>query len=185
MVSLILNKKAGFINLTPEQPVIIRDFRGKLFYSTEGLRPVKSFNLPQGTYLIDRGNIKQVGFIKPKLYPIPEPERRLKAPFDFKIEFANNPNKCTIQWTKKRIVFDYELKEKSLPELFFILYHEYSHALYKTEKYADLFAANLMLKKGYNPSQIGKAPLTSLSNQQFERKHFLIRNILRRKKLKL
>src|SRR3972149_10578245 len=150
MIPLVLKQKAGFINVNPNQPVIIRDIRGKLFYSTEGLRPVKSFNLPEGQYFIDQGTIQMTKFIPPKLAKLPAPERSLKAPFDFAITFDYNPNKCTIQWRKKVIVFDNSLKDYTLPELFFILYHEYSHALYKTEKYADLHAANLMLKKGYN-----------------------------------
>jgi hypothetical protein len=51
------------------------------------------------------------------------------------------------------------------------------HSKYKTEKYADLFAANEMLKKGYNPSQIGVAPIDSLSEMQYERKRFIVNNL--------
>ena len=58
--------------------------------------------------------------------------------------------------------------------IFFILYHEYGHTLYETEKYADMYAANIMLKRGYNLSQIGLSQLTALSSKQFERKNNLI-----------
>jgi hypothetical protein len=180
MNPLIVHKKTGFQNLTPESHVIIRDFRGVLFYSTEGLRPVKAFNLPPGTYFVDKGNIKPLS--KPLHYKfarLPLPERNLKPPFNFSVMFANNPNKCSIIWNEKTIIFDTNLKMKSLPELDFILFHEFSHCRYTTEKYADLQATNLMKKRGYNPSQIGSAPITSLSDMQYERKKHIVNNIIR------
>ena len=180
MIPLILTHKAGFLNLYPNQLIVIRDFRGKLFYTSEGLRPVAKFNLPEGQYFIDKGKIKMIPFITPKLHKLPVPERNLKPPFDFSIVFDYNPNKCSIKWREKIIIFDNELKNYSLPELYFILFHEYSHAIYKTEKYADLLSANLMLKKGFNPSQIGAAPITSLSDKQFYRKKFVVNNLLKR-----
>jgi|WetSurMetagenome_2_1015567.scaffolds.fasta_scaffold02016_8 hypothetical protein len=179
MKQLILNKKTGFKNLTLKNPIIIRDFRGKMFYSTVGLRPVKVFNLPQGTYLIDEGNFKPLKRpVNYELSVLPFAERKFNSPSDFTIEFDYNPNKCTIKWLEKRIIFDNELKEKTLPELFFILYHEYGHAKYTTEKFADLYAKNKMLVKGYNPSQIGKAPITSLSSMQYERKKFIVNKLI-------
>jgi hypothetical protein len=177
--ALILNKKTGFRNLTPSRPVVIRDFRGKLFYSTEGLRPIEKFNLPEGQFFVETGNIEKMNFpVNFKLSILPIPQRHFKTPDDFQLVFAPNPNKCTIRWTTKQIIFDTDLLQKTLPELFFILYHEYGHALYTTEKYADLYAANSMLKKGYNPSQIGKAPITALSTMQFERKKFIVNKMI-------
>jgi hypothetical protein len=180
MTSIIIDKKTGFMNMEPTRPVVIRDFRGKLFYSTEGLRSVKEFNLPPGNYTVEKGNIK---FRKiPVDYPLsalPKPERNLRPPFDYKIIFDNNPNKCTIKWLEKIIIFDNELKQLTLPELFFILYHEFAHAKFQSEKYADLMAGNIMLKKGYNPSQIGKAPITSLSTMQYERKKHIVKNMIK------
>jgi len=180
MSPLIIHKKTGFKNITPESPVVIRDFRGIMFYSTEGLRPVKGFNLPPGNYFLDSGNIKPLR--KPihyKLARLPLPERNLKPPFNFMVIFSENPNKCSIIWDEKTIIFDTKLKAKSLPELDFILFHEFSHCRYSTEKYADLQATNLMKKRGYNPSQIGLAPLTSLSEMQLPRKNNIVKNIIR------
>ena len=137
---------------------------------------------------MDTGNIRPLTRpVKYKLYRLPKIERKYPSPYNFKIIFGYNPNKCTVSWIKKTILFDDNLKEKTVPELFFILYHEYGHKKYKTEKYADLYATNMMLKKGYNPSQIGAAPVTSLSSKQLPRKKYIVNKILKhskRKKLK-
>jgi hypothetical protein len=175
---LIINKKTGFKNLQPHIPVIIRDERFTIFYSTEGLNEVRFFNLPKGEYYIDSGSIEQLKEpVKFKRYPLPAFERKNPDPSNFKIVFGNNPNKCTIQWRFKRIFFDNSFKSETKPKVFFILYHEFGHSKYETEKYADLFAANMMLDKGYNPSQIGKAPLTGLSSKQFNRKKFIVNSV--------
>lgn len=180
MKQLILNHKTGFKNLTPTRPVIIRDFRSKMFYSTIGLKPVEQFNLPAGNYYIEQGNIqalkKPVTF---PFYPMPKTQRNFPPPFDYSITFNHNPNRCTIHWGKKIIVFDKHLKNLTLPELFFILYHEFGHHLYRTERFADLYARNMMIKKGYNPSQIGKSPITSLSSKQYPRKKFIVNTFLK------
>lgn len=183
MTGLILSKKTGFKNNSLSIPVIIRDFRGKMFYSTEGMSHVKSFNMPEGQYFIQSGNITALhSAIKYKLIKLPKPERQLQPPIDFLIEFGENPNKCTISWVDKRIFFDNALLAKTLPELYFILYHEFGHSLYGIEKWADAMSANIMLSKGYNPSQIGKAPITSLSSFQSERKKHIVSKLLKHAK---
>ena len=121
MNQLIVSKKTGFKNTSLSTPIIIRDFRGKIFYSSEGLRLVEQFNLPEGQYLIDSGVFEQMK--KPVIYkvpPLPPAERNFPLPENFLIEFAPNINKCTIMWDKKKIVFDNALKNLSLPELYFI-----------------------------------------------------------------
>jgi hypothetical protein len=179
MRQLILNKKTGFRNVTPTRPVIIRDFRHKIFYSTVGLSPVKMFNLPIGTYFIDQGNIKKMAYpVEFKYSELPTPERKFKSPSNFSIQFGYNPNKCTIKWLEDTILFDNALRDEPLPSIYFILYHEFGHARYKTEKYADLYASNMMIKRGYNPSQIGKAPITSLSEMQYERKKHIVKRLI-------
>jgi hypothetical protein len=114
------------------------------------------------------------------LVALPKPERNYPLPYDYAVEFDSNPNKCTIKWMEKRIIFDDELKSCSLPELMFILNHEFGHAYYTTEKFADLWARNEMIKKGYNPSQIGSAPVTSLSEIQYKRKKFIVNSFLKK-----
>lgn len=180
MIPLILHRKTGFINLNPLKPIIIRDFRGKLFYSTEGLKPVKKFNLPEGNYFIEKGHFSELKRpIKYKLSKLPPAKRKFKKPFSFKIVFDHNPNKCTISWATDTIIFDNSMRDETLPVLYFILFHEYGHSVYGNEKAADLMSANLMKIKGFNPSQIGAAPITSLSHRQLSRKKHLVKKIIK------
>jgi hypothetical protein len=175
---LILHKKTGFKNLFPYRPVVIRDFRGIVFYSTIGLSPVEYFNLPEGKYFIDSGTIQILPKPnKKKILPLPTVERVMPSPENFSIVFAENPNKCTVDWAKKMITFDNSFITCELPVIYGMLYHEMGHQYYDTEKYCDLFACNMMLQKGYNESQCGKWPLLSLSHEQFERKEFIINQL--------
>jgi hypothetical protein len=177
---LILHRKTGFKNLFPYRPVVIRDFRGIVFYSTEGLKPVEYFNLPEGNYFLDKGDIHLLDKPNPvKIMPMPRAERNMPDPFNFNVQFCRNINKCTIDWETRCIYFDESFKNMSLPNIYFVLYHEFGHKLYTTEKYADLYAANRMLQKGYNYSQIGMAPIEALGTRQLERKTFIINNLLK------
>lgn len=180
MRKLVLDKITGFVVKDKSKPVVIRDDRGLLFYSTESMVPrVGEFNLPAGTYFVDTGYFTERK--APVLYPLapmPEPERKTKKPFNFTVQFGNNPHKCSILWDEDRIFFDNSFKEMPLPNVFFVLYHEFGHSKYNTERYADLYASNLMKLKGYNPSQIGDAHLTSLSAAQYDRKKFVIKQLI-------
>jgi hypothetical protein len=181
-MKLVLKNKTGFMNKTPLSAVIIADSRGIIFYNTTEIkRPVSMFNLPSGEYTIIKGNIQKLR--KPvhyRLPSLPSPERNIKPPFDYRILFAENPNKCSIFWDRKEIVFDSSFLQAPQYELFFILFHEYGHALYKSEHLADLAAVRLMLIRGYNPSQVGKAPITSLSTAQGKRKNHVVNKLLKR-----
>lgn len=178
-MTIKLNKKTGFFN-TGIEPIIIYDYRLKPFYDTRNIKKrVKKFNLPKGLYFVKSGRFEKM--IKPvdyKLYDLPKLERRYKNPFNFNVVFADNPSKCSILWNRDLIVFDHKLRNLTLPEIHFILFHEFAHKLYSTEKYTDLLAANLMLLKGYNTYQIGSAPVTSLSCRQYERKKFLVNSLV-------
>ncbi len=188
---LSLNDKTGFRITRPEVPVIIRDRRGILFYSTEPVLPrVKQFNLPAGKFFVDSGVFTQMDNpVDYKMKRLPPIQRRRPFPKNFKILWDNNPNKCTVDWDKKTITFDHSFAESPLPHLDFIKFHEYGHARYgvsqfadnaerqRSEAYADLFAVNCMLRKGYNPEQIAETHIDSLSQAQGARKEF-ITNIL-------
>jgi hypothetical protein len=183
MTGLIVERKTGFINNNPDVPIIINDFRGKVFYSTIDLRGVKKFNLPRGKYLVGNGDFSVLrNPVYYKKLPLPIPERNFDIPVDFTLVFADNINKCTVNWDLKTITFDRELLNLPLPDLFFILYHEYGHHLYNTEKYADAYACNTMLGKGYNPSQIGIGQINTLSLKQLPRKEYLIDSIIKNAK---
>lgn len=180
MRKLIINEVTGFRVKDDTKPIRILDARHIVFYDTIDLvQKVKYFNMPIGTYYIESGFF--VAASTPRQYPmakLPKPERSYPDPADFKFTFETNPNKCTILWDEKVIVFDTSFLDKPQPEIFFVLYHEYGHAFYKTEKFADLYATNLMKKRGYNPSQICYAHINSLSSNQQERKEFITQKIL-------
>lgn len=180
MTPLNLSQKTGFKIVKPEKPVIIRDEKGILFFSTEANTPrVTVFNLPAGKYWVETGHIRSL--IEPINYGLmPLPRREYfdrQVPKNFKIIWARNPNKCTVDWDNKTITFDPSMKEWTKPELDFIKFHEFSHSDYETERFADLKSANYMILKGYNPSQIGIAQIDSLSPAQVGRKDFLSRMI--------
>lgn len=181
-MEIVVNQKTGFVNLTPGIPIIILDSRGVKFYDTTDLKkPVKMFNLPTGKYNLVSGKINKLkNPVDYRLPELPKPERFIQPPFDFKLSFGHNPNKCTIFWNRKEILFDSDLANAPEPELYFILFHEYGHSLFHTEKYADLVAARLMLRRGFNPSQIGSSHIDALSSYQFDRKKYIVKRILKR-----
>lgn len=193
MRKLVVDKKTGFKIKDFYRPVIIRDERGILFYSTEDLLPrTTEFNLPAGTYFIDSGTFVSMSMPVPYTMIKLPPAQRWFYPSvgNFPVKFINNPNKCSVDWDNRVILFDHSFKEKPLPVIDFILSHEIGHKYYpgqtvvngklenEGECYADWFAANRMIKKGYNPSQIGFAQLDSLSDKQRKRKNLLINKIV-------
>lgn len=182
MRRLFVPVKSGFKITKPELPVVIRDERGLLFYSTEFKAPnVHAFNLPAGTYFVEQGQFGQMANpINYPLMPLPPHERNRPIPKHFKKVWGDKPRaKCQINWDTHTITFDYRLADYTLPEQDFIRFHEYSHAHYQTEKYCDLKAANYMIRKGYNPIQIGASQIDSLSSGQHERKRFLINQLIK------
>jgi len=182
MKQISVANKTGFKIANPNRLLVIRDADGRIFYTNEGLIPnVKAFNLPGGLRLfLDQGAILRMPFpVKYKLFQLPKRQRFLKpSPRNFKVSFAKNPNRCTIDWNARTITYDTYLKNASIPTNLFILYHEYGHQYYGTEKYADLYSANCMLRRGFNPSQIGMTIIMSLSPEQIDRKQFIIEKLV-------
>ena len=179
MRKLFLRKKTGF-DVVGDTPVIILDALGRDFYSNEFLKDTK-FNLPSMIPLqIVSGHFKsRRNPVRYKLKKLPPRERNfMKKPFRFTVYFYDNPNKCSIDWKNERIIYDPVFRNNSIPENTFILYHEFGHELFGTEHLADRYARNLMLKRGYNPSQIIQAPLNTLSNDQDYRKELIIRDFM-------
>jgi hypothetical protein len=188
---LVVTKKTGFTINDPSKPLIIRDNRGLLFYSTEQLLPNKKitcFNMPGfGNFWIETGGVS--ARIAPIHYPyaeLPELQRRenpitkeeFPDPFNFDVQFGNNPNKCTIKWSEHVIFFDNQFKEKPLPQVFFILGHEYAHTFFESETLCDQMAGNYMKDLGFNPSQIGAAPILALSEKQYQRKVNMVESLI-------
>jgi len=177
---IFVTEKTGFKIKDPSVPVVIRDPRGLLFYSTEDLLPrVKYFNLPAGEYFVDSGDFAKATFPRDfKLSRLNYPDRVYESTGDFDVIFASNPNKCTIFWDEKKIVFDKQFENKSIPETMFILYHEMGHRYYDDENESDLYASNMMKVRGYNPSQIALAQMYSLSSKQIGRKIYVNKNLI-------
>ena len=185
---LNLDKKTGFKVTNNSAPVVIKDHRGITFYDTRFLKnPVREFNLPKGRYIVKSGFFKeQMVPVNHKKFTLPPAVRDYGLPTDFEIKFGNIPDKARINWKTKTITFDHSFKKRPLPEVFFILFHEYGHAYYgvkptddlntydRMEKNCDLFAYNMMIDKGYNPSQISLSQIQSLSDLSNDRKHFLL-----------
>lgn len=181
MRKLIVTKKTGFKITDPYKPVIIRDNRGVLFYSTESMLPrVECFNMPGfGTFFIETGYIEALE--KPVDYPkvsLPFLVKRFQAdPQTFPIIWGINPNKCTIKWKEHEILLDTQFKEKPLPLTFFIIGHEYGHQYFADERLCDRFSINYMLDMGFNKSQIGSSPILALSERQQERKELMVKTL--------
>ncbi len=205
MRSFTLNEKTGFQINEPNTPVNIRDERGILFYTTEPILPTYFFNLPKGRYFVDSGNFTPLRSpVNFRLQKLPPAEKAFGIkPTHFKIEFAPNPDKCTIYWPEKLIVYDTSFEDKPQPQTQFIFEHECGHSMYgyqrpgsdreaylqnkipgvkyfynEAEGYCDMYASNEMLKKGYNPSQIMAAPRETLSDRQEMRKELVEETML-------
>lgn len=168
----------------PAIPVIINDDRNISFYSTADIMPVYCFNLPSGKYIVESGEFKPMPKPIPfKLEKEPIAETALPTPpIGFDIVFGYNPNKCTIFWGRKLIVFSDQFIDYPLPKITHIYMHEFGHSKYgferlydleTAEKYCDLYASNQMLRMGYNPSQIMSSEKETLSDRQQYRKDFI------------
>ncbi len=184
MKEISLDKKTGFIIDEPFVPVIINDDRGIYFYSNVDNLPGECFNLPPGSYQILSGVFHEISTpIVFKLATLPRSEVLLPPNVrDFEIVFAKNPNKCTIFYHERMIVFDDSFQTGPKPNFEFVLQHEYGHSYFgygkkydydSAEAFCDLYASNQMLKMGYNPSQIARAQQETLSHRQDYRKDFV------------
>jgi hypothetical protein len=178
MKFLDLDCKTGFWN-TGNQPIVILDDTHRPFYDTSILENrVIQFNLPAGEYYVFSGKFQQMmSPVNYPLIPLPLKEKHLQNPEHFAINYANNQHTASIHWDENRIILDKSLRSLTLPELFFILYHEYGHRFYNNEKACDAYATNRMLKEGYNPSQIGVSIINTLSDKNVARKEKLIESL--------
>ena len=184
MRSLVIKNKIGFLTRLPFE---IFDRYGNLFYSNEFTEagkklPAKGrgtcyrFNLPAGDYKYNGVFYKLHKPLKYPLIKIPKPER--KYPFKrYKIVFKDNPNKCSIYYNVGLIIFDTQFKNAPVYQIYDIYYHELGHHFYRTEAFADTYASNKMLSIGFNPSQIGRASIETLSESQNYRKQIKVNTL--------
>lgn len=174
MLVLKTNKKQGF---TSHSPVFITLLSGEpfLFVATN-----KNFTLPSGVF-VAYGNFTASEFshLDGKTAPTPEKRKALKR---HNVTMQINPHKLSINVGNGQIYID-KVFWAGLNEVqkYFTLGHELGHYKYFDEMKADRFAALLLLKKGFNPSQIIAAANTTLSDFSEARKTALY-NFLKLKK---
>lgn len=156
-----------------EPNTTILDGAGFLFYTHPNHKKNLYFNLPAGCYYTNN-TIEEAPQFKPYNY-IKGQEPKNDFNRDIQIILTENPHKATIYPKHGFILFDKALTELHYkPIKTFILAHEIGHKYTKdSEEGADEYGANLMLRAGYNPSQIATAArLLFKFNQQ--RKNNLI-----------
>ncbi len=178
MNNLTLEHKTGFLSTMPFD---IYDNNGQLFYSSKftdhiGNGETLKFNLPAGDYKYNGNFIKLANPVKVVNIPLPPKERHI-TPKRYEIIFADNPNKCSIYYDEGVIIFDNSFKNKPMYVKYVIYFHELGHHWYQTEEKADLFAAKKLLELGFNPSQIGRAFLDSLSLKSYDRMEKMINKL--------
>ena len=160
--------KTGYFSYDPL--IKIFDNENKPFYVCPNKNGVIKFNLPRGVYKTENKIIKLASPVKYKLETLPKRTVKRKLPENFKIVFAENPNKCSVFHELGIIIFDNSFKEKPKFFLVFIKLHELGHYFYASkdknpmskeyqinEAYCDKFARRKMLELGYNPTQIQHA----------------------------
>lgn len=185
MRQLILENKTGFRTVLP---FIILDKNGILFYDDSFTKHIAEgnileFNLPAGIYNYDGSFIKLDKPVSYQNIVLPAKERFLPVK-RYKIIFGNNPNKCSIFYKPGVILFDNSFKNAPLYIKYGIYFHELGHLFYKTESKADLYSTKKMFEYGFNPSQIGRVQLMTLSNNSFARKEKTIKVLIKNKKRK-
>lgn len=178
MRALNIKQKTGFRTSLPFE---IYDSKGRLFYSSDFSNKLKNngsirFNLPIGYYQYNGLFEKLPRPVEFKSIKLPKTERNLQKT-NYRIEYGNNPNKCTIYYGKGLIFFDNSFKNEVKTTLIYVYLHEMGHHYYKSEHLADLYATKKMLDLGFNPSQIGRTQLKILSDRQQYRKEFIINNL--------
>lgn len=170
MRQLNIDDKMGFRST---MPFTIYDPNNIVFYSSEFTNKIASgkpleFNLMAGNWSYDGSFIKLDAPVPVKNIPLPLKERNLNRK-RYEIVFGDNPNKCTIFYDDGVILFDSSFKNKPLYVKYLIYFHELGHHWYITESKADLYSAKKLLELGFNPSQIQRGILESLSSKSEER----------------
>lgn len=178
MIKIVTDCKTGFYNISGKE-FTIYDGRGVYFYSNKNLdKKNTEFNLPKGVYTTDTELVRLKKPIKQPVIKLQKPDRNIKInENDFNIVFGKNDCKASVFYATKKILLDNSYKTSTLPELKFLLYHEFGHLKYSDEIQCDLYATKRMLFEGFNLSQCGYASVKLLSNKQNERKMVLIKQL--------
>lgn len=124
------------------------------------------FNLPKGVYRVVKGGFTESLTGLNYFVDLPEVERSDKHPESVKYAFGDVRFKAMIYRGQAKIFLDKKYFNYPQYVAKFLLEHEKAHYFYETERYCDLWAANKMLKLGYNPTQIFDAIDLILGNKQ-------------------
>lgn len=186
MTKFVVREKSGFSSV--DYLIKVFDNRGILFYFRENLEGKKiTFNLPKGMYQT-QNTLYKTSPLNYKLINLPIPNNKKKLPSEFKIYYIKNPHKCSVDNRRHIIYFDLSFKNMPLPVKDYIKFHELGHYFYsgqgqRSEILCDLFAANQMLKVGYNKSQIAWAQRGTLGQTETskERKEKVFNHIQKTK----
>lgn len=169
-----VDKKTGFKAYTDVE-ILTPD--NKLFYYNKYTGKVLYFNLPAGIYSTKNPIYKLFFPVRFPMVKVPKREQfNLKAPQTWKVKFKDVPQKAVVNYFKGEIILDYQFENASRPVKEYIFAHERGHQYYKNEPGADAYAANYMLKQGYNPRQIIAAQYATLSERSEDRKRQLMSN---------
>lgn len=186
MSVLIANKPSSFKS---NGPVRILDNHKKLFYKHPNTEGAITFNLPKGIYHnTTRATITRLPEFQPYQVPPSIAQWVTDVPREYDVEVAENPNKATVWIKKQKIKLDKAIRNIDYrPALAFVLFHELSHYFWhrvpgKTytdeekldiEKHCDANAYFIMIRSGYNPTQIKAAIEILMEESQPERRQAL------------
>lgn len=172
--SFFLNKKTGFISSSND--IELLDGKGFLFYKRSFTGKKNKFNLPKGKYFLKQGLLKKIKLpVKFKMAKLPAIEHLGRTQNNLKVIISDNPNKCSIDYFNKIITLDGSYLKAPRIVVDFILAHELGHCFYADQSKADMYAGNLLIKHGYNPSQVLEAPNLVLSNRSISRKKKMLK----------
>jgi hypothetical protein len=170
-----LKNKTGFLC---NGAILVTTPDGKIFYEHKKKGPF-CFNLPAGQYNITGDNVKVLQRpleFKIKAQRKQESYHELPKRGELRIEFGDNPNKASIWVKQHKILIDD--KYRTAPQVVkeYLIAHEIGHYRYKTERFADEFAQQVLLDKGFNMSQIVQAAASTLFNGH-ERHNYCFENL--------
>lgn len=180
MKKLSVKQASGFV--TSDKKIRILDANRKPFYFFDTKNDRTEFNLPKGVYLTEndiKGLPEKIKFKTPVL----KPERKISIPKKIKFIWGQNPNKASVILNKGIILVDEGFKQFPRFVQVYLFYHEIGHYFFKSEKGADSFARVQMLKRGFNPSQVGMASRISLSPKSVHRVKACFEDLHKTKKI--
>ncbi len=162
MQTYSLSAPAGFIVNRYGQAVTVYDKDRNPFYFSKS---AKYFNLPKGTFYID-GDVTKTPMRKLQLPRLPLPEKKEPIPNRVVTVVKPNPSKCSVARKNGVMIIWMDPEVAKLPDVLRlpIIAHEIGHLYYFTEHYCDLWAANYLMKRGWNASQLNASFHGTLGN---------------------